>query len=53
MLGKIDEAIEFATDATDLGVARHFFIAGPGFAPFFAHPGYAALRDRLEGAPTT
>ncbi len=53
MLGKIDEAIEFATHSTDLGVARHFFIAGPGFAPFFAHPGYAALRERLEGVATT
>ncbi len=48
MLGKIDEAIAFATTATDLGVARLFFIAGPGFAPFFAHPGYAAIRERFE-----
>jgi adenylate cyclase len=53
MLGKIDEAIEFATIATDLGVARHFFIAGPGFAPFFAHPGYAAIRERFEISTVT
>jgi TolB-like protein len=52
MLGKIDDAIAFASTATDFSVAKRY-IAGPGFAPFRAHPGYAALRERFEGTTAT